>query len=108
MRRLLEHLSLDEFDRPVKFLSKTVRWNSVDDRRPALGCHTEAYENRLPAIRKKGFVFHGRNLPARAKSRNLVRQGLRHGLSTGLTPEFAVEGCQCIKGALEITYALVV
>src|ERR1700722_17216902 len=105
---LLEHFSLDELERPVKFLFKTVRRYSVDGRRPALGRCTEAKANRLPAIRKKGFVFHGRNLPARAEGGDLVRQCLRHGSTAGLLPEFAVEGRQCIEGALKVAYALVV
>src|ERR1700722_10489789 len=77
----------------------------VDRRWPCLRQYAEAGENPLPAFRKKGLVFHGRDLAARAKRGNLVRERLRHLLSAGLLPEFAGERRQCIKCTLEITDA---
>src|ERR1700692_978631 len=76
VRGLLQNFSFDELERPAKFLFETVRRNSVDCRRPALGYYAQAGENRLPAFRKEGFILHWRNVPARAEGGNLVRERL--------------------------------
>src|ERR1700675_2998290 len=108
MRGLLEDFLFDELHGPAEFLLKAVRRNSVDRGRPTVRCYAETGEKRLPAFRREGFIFHGRNIPARAEGGDLVRQRLRHGFVTSPLPEFAVERSKRIKCALEITYTFVV